>query len=299
MPHAAILAAAITAGVGTAVAFEVGVFRPWREVNWPNGIAEGLKQEWQEFSDDMKDGFREISGDFRRQRQNRRNQEQQQQSHRRRDSDVEEEMQLRREMDEFSVHEAQSTGLRSRYASEFGDDGPARRRNLQGATSDESLKEDVVSVLCTTEPYRHRKVADNLCTCSQHLGRTSYIDHLDSSTDMYDEAPHASVYHDVSSPLPPLISSQHAEQTLRHISSLPSATQTSTQPSQEMTAMEAVSPTISVQSLSIQDDWQSHNGTISEQADHDDEDSGSASWVQLTDSRPNSPWSDTGMVERR
>ncbi|PWN53387.1 hypothetical protein IE53DRAFT_360051 [Violaceomyces palustris] len=62
MVHAALIASAVVATVGTAVALEVNVLRPWRRENWPHGIGEGLKSEWRVFSQEFKQGLREITG---------------------------------------------------------------------------------------------------------------------------------------------------------------------------------------------------------------------------------------------
>lgn len=140
MPHAAIIAAAVTAGVGGAIAFELGVFKPWREEHWPNGIAQGIKQEWDVFAEDIREGFREISGERQRQQHSHA----QRHHHFRRGSEEEEEMALRREMDEFSMHEAQASSVRARLATEFQDgESVARRRGVAHASTDDVGKDEV------------------------------------------------------------------------------------------------------------------------------------------------------------
>lgn len=148
MPHAALIALAVTAGVGGAIAFEVGVFKPWRDEHWPNGFAQGIKQEWELFAEDVREGFREISGD--RTRHQYLQQQHLNHNHRyRRHSNEEEERELRREMDEFSLHEAQSSSVRTRLTEEFEGEqsGGAQRRRLQGAVSSEDVIEDRVSTV--------------------------------------------------------------------------------------------------------------------------------------------------------
>ncbi|CEH12312.1 hypothetical protein CBOM_00309 [Ceraceosorus bombacis] len=61
MVHPAVIASAVTAGVAAAVAFELSVFKPWREENWPDGVLQGVKSEWHTFKQDL----RELTGDRR------------------------------------------------------------------------------------------------------------------------------------------------------------------------------------------------------------------------------------------
>jgi hypothetical protein len=150
MPHAALIVAAVTAGVGSAIAFEMGVFKPWREEHWPHGIRQGIKQEWELFAEDVREGFREISGDRNEHRFRQQGRQHRSDQHNRSNSDAEDERELRREMDEFSMHEAQSSSVKARFAQEFEEEreiGGARRRKLQGASSMDAGGEDRVSVL--------------------------------------------------------------------------------------------------------------------------------------------------------
>ncbi|KAN0062833.1 hypothetical protein ACQY0O_004653 [Thecaphora frezii] len=59
------IAAAASAGIGAAVAFEFSVFRPWREENWPNGFREGLKAELEKLRKEFEEGVTEIRDDIR------------------------------------------------------------------------------------------------------------------------------------------------------------------------------------------------------------------------------------------
>ncbi|EPQ27341.1 uncharacterized protein PFL1_05263 [Pseudozyma flocculosa PF-1] len=60
-----VIAAAASAGVGAAVAFEFGVFRPWREDNWPHGIRQGIKVELEKLRRELQEGVDEIRDDIR------------------------------------------------------------------------------------------------------------------------------------------------------------------------------------------------------------------------------------------
>ncbi|SNX86592.1 uncharacterized protein MEPE_05301 [Melanopsichium pennsylvanicum] len=70
MVHPLFITAAATAGIGAAVAFEVAVFRPWRDENWPNGFGRGvrdellkLRREVEEAVTEIQDGFRTLRDD--------------------------------------------------------------------------------------------------------------------------------------------------------------------------------------------------------------------------------------------
>lgn len=117
MPHAFIIAAAVTASVGAAVAFEVNVFKPWRDEHWTEGWAEGIKAEWEEFTESVRESFDDVCGDNTTFPRNRRQSDNDRR--RRRNSDQQEEFELRKEMDEFSQHDAQVSGVKARYADEF------------------------------------------------------------------------------------------------------------------------------------------------------------------------------------
>jgi hypothetical protein len=144
MPHAALIALAVTAGVGSAIAFEVGVFKPWRQEHWPNGIAQGIKQEWEVFAEDVREGFREMSGDHIGHRNGNFGGRRQQRNTYRRQQDGEEEDELRREMDEFSMHDAQTSAMRARMAEEFAENGEGARRRRPREYSSVDASEDRV-----------------------------------------------------------------------------------------------------------------------------------------------------------
>lgn len=61
MVHPLIVTAAATAGVGAAVAFELAVFRPWRDENWPHGFGEGVRSEFLKLRREVELAVNEIS----------------------------------------------------------------------------------------------------------------------------------------------------------------------------------------------------------------------------------------------
>ncbi|UZJ51663.1 hypothetical protein CBS101457_000983 [Exobasidium rhododendri] len=167
MPHPALIALAVSAGVGGIVAFEIGVFKPWREEHWPDGFAQGVKQEWDVFAEDVREGFREISGDRIGHRNGnfgggRRDQQQRRDGHRRRPSEWEED-ELRREMDDFSLHEAETSGVKARLADEFQEekDG-ARKRRPYGASPVDASEDALINAprlsYATSSSYDRYKV---------------------------------------------------------------------------------------------------------------------------------------------
>jgi hypothetical protein len=147
MPHALIIAAAVTAGVGAAIAFEVNVFKPWREEHWTEGWAEGIKQEWDEFAENVRENFNDITGEHRQHRGfpfSGSSHHQGQRRGGRRNSDQQEEMELRREMDDFSVHEAQTSGIKARFADEFDQaQGGVRLRKEKDALIGSTMEDTV------------------------------------------------------------------------------------------------------------------------------------------------------------
>lgn len=150
MPHAAMIAAAATMGVaavGAAVAFEIAVFKPWREENYPEGFAEGMRTEWKEFKDEFQRGF----CDFRERVRNEVNHQETnvdpfsdiaiRPAQRRSsvlganrsegyhdDEEYEEMRQVQRDLDEFEMSERQSLFMNRRLQNEFATDQSMRRR---------------------------------------------------------------------------------------------------------------------------------------------------------------------------
>lgn len=72
MVHPIVITAAATAGVGAVVAFELAVFRPWRDENWPNGFGEGFRNEFLKLRREVEQAVTEIQDDLRTLRDGRR-----------------------------------------------------------------------------------------------------------------------------------------------------------------------------------------------------------------------------------
>ena len=72
MVHPLVITAAATAGIGAAAAFEVAVFGPWREENWPNGFGQGVRSELHKLRREFEDAVTEIRDDLRILREGRR-----------------------------------------------------------------------------------------------------------------------------------------------------------------------------------------------------------------------------------
>ncbi|SPO30035.1 uncharacterized protein UTRI_05874 [Ustilago trichophora] len=72
MVHPLVITAAATAGIGAAVAFEVTVFRPWRDENWPHGFGHGVRSELLKLRREVEQAVNEIQDDFRTLRDGRR-----------------------------------------------------------------------------------------------------------------------------------------------------------------------------------------------------------------------------------
>lgn len=158
MPHALIIAAAVTAGVGAAIAFEVNVFKPWREEHWTEGWADGFRQEWDEFTENVRENFNDITGENRRHRGDSfgSTHQEERRGRGRRDPDQQEEMELRREMDEFSMHEAQTSSVKTRLADEFDQvQGGARLRTGKNVSKGRGFLEDTVSMGLMTDRNQH------------------------------------------------------------------------------------------------------------------------------------------------
>jgi hypothetical protein len=304
MPHAALIAAAVSAGVGGAIAFEMAVFRPWREENWPNGVAEGLRQEWEGFAQDVKEGFREISGEFRGERQWHQHSNNEQFSgqrssggsstanrYNRWDSEAEEERALRKETDEFSLHETQTSGMRARLAEEFQEEkGSARRRHLQGSSAMDA-EEDRVSSKdgCSTKslfcslasPYNVQLI--DVPQLQKHH-QSLYDSNIGLTTGDITEA--QSPHHNLG----------EASPTITNSSSFPVF-----EDDMQTVHQAGSDGWHSPRSNAFSDEWQMHHSADTPSATWDEEvGEGSETWTQLNDSRSQSPispsWSTTELT---
>lgn len=106
MPHAAVIAAATVgtaAALGSAVAFEMMVFRPWREENWPNGIVAGVRQELHE----IQQGLWELRNEAHLPSTPR-------------SPTPESDQDLQAELDRFEMHERRLADIRADMMSEMG-----------------------------------------------------------------------------------------------------------------------------------------------------------------------------------
>lgn len=146
----------VIAGVGSAIAFEVGVFKPYREEHWRQGWKRGIQDEWNTFAKKVREEFDEISGDFRRRRESMNHSftQDSHHHHHHHHAEQEEEMQLRREVDDFSLHEAQVSGVKRRFADEFDQGegtGGARLRKSQTMMEVDSVEDRVRKEWCQIE----------------------------------------------------------------------------------------------------------------------------------------------------
>jgi len=204
MPHAAVIAAAASMGVAAAVAFEISVFKPWREENYPEGFAEGMRTEWNEIKDEFRKGF----WDFRERVRNEANANrsgtgtggghhqphepfsdmpdspptpQRRQSllgaskpeRYHHDEEYEEMRQVQRDLDEFEMTERQSLFMNRRLQNEFATDQTVRRRKpltrVQGEQQDEYISSlDSEQFKSATE-----KVEDVLDSPHHNIGASS------------------------------------------------------------------------------------------------------------------------------
>lgn len=122
MVHPLVITAAATAGIGAAVAFEVAVFRPWRDENWPQGFGHGVRNEFLKLRREVEQAVNEIQDDFRTLRDGRRRHSRSRQHHRRLSDDeledfrrgVGEEASRESVQHEFEMHERQASAYRDR-----------------------------------------------------------------------------------------------------------------------------------------------------------------------------------------
>ncbi|EST08385.2 hypothetical protein PSEUBRA_002142 [Kalmanozyma brasiliensis GHG001] len=167
MVHPLIITAAATAGVGAAVAFEVAVFRPWREDNWPHGFGEGVRSEFLKLRREVEQAVHEIQDDLRTLRDGRRRDTSRSRDGHRRLSDDElddfrrgvgEEASRESAQHEFEMHERQASAYRDRLRASMSEsltsgtdqqDGRLRRRRPAGADAaneDRSARTSIISV---------------------------------------------------------------------------------------------------------------------------------------------------------
>ncbi|SPO31321.1 uncharacterized protein UTRI_05874_B [Ustilago trichophora] len=119
MVHPLVITAAATAGIGAAVAFEVTIFRPWRDENWPHGFGQGVRSEFLKLRREVEQAVNEIQDDFRTLRDGRRRSRT---GHRRLSDDelddfrrgVGEEASRESAQHEFEMHERQASAYRDR-----------------------------------------------------------------------------------------------------------------------------------------------------------------------------------------
>ncbi|PWN38457.1 uncharacterized protein FA14DRAFT_160017 [Meira miltonrushii] len=196
MPHAAVIAAAATMGVAAAVAFEVSVFKPWREENYPEGFAEGMRTEWNEIKDEFRRGF----WDFRDRVRNEANANRHggprdpfsdmpaspplsPQRHQsllgaskpekyHDDEEYEEMRQVQRDLDEFEMTERQSLFMNRRLQTEFANDQTVRRRKPLTAAKGEG-QEQIPSVDSDLFKSASGKVTNDLDSPHHNIGASS------------------------------------------------------------------------------------------------------------------------------
>lgn len=186
MVHPLVITAAATAGIGAAVAFEVAVFGPWRDENWPNGFGEGVRSELHKLRREFEDAVTEIRDDLRTLREGRRRGHGNNNAHRRL-SDAElddfrrgvgEEASSESAQHEFEMHERQASAYRDRLRASMSEglasgaeqpDSRLRRRPPAGTSGTEggsslrtsNIKEPVIDVRRSTSPeVSHHDVGD-------------------------------------------------------------------------------------------------------------------------------------------
>lgn len=149
MVHPLVITAAATAGIGAAVAFELAVFRPWRDENWPHGFGEGVRSEFLKLRREVEQAVNEIQDDLRTLRDGRRRGPDH--APRRLSDDelddfrrgVGEEASSESAQHEFEMHERQASAYRNRLRASMTEslttgtehqDGTLRRRRPAGAS---------------------------------------------------------------------------------------------------------------------------------------------------------------------
>lgn len=196
MVHPLVITAAATASVGAAVAFELAVFRPWRDENWPHGFGEGVRSEFLKLRREVEQAVNEISGDLRTLRDGRRRGNTGNGNPHRRLSDGEpddfrrgvgEEASSESAQHEFEMHERQASAYRDRLKASMTDsltsgrerqDATLRRRRPTGADDAEeggsTVNVPVVDVRRSKSPeVPHHSLGDDLSTSSEANDTTS------------------------------------------------------------------------------------------------------------------------------
>lgn len=186
MVHPLVITAAATAGLGAAVAFEVAVFGPWREENWPQGFGHGVRSELLKIRREFEEAVTEIRDEFRTRRDGRRGRTSGDNA-RRRLSDGElddfrrgvgEEASSESAQHEFEMHERQASAYRDRLRASMSEgavrgfdqpDSRLRRRRPANASDTEgksssptnSIKVPVIDVRAPASPeLPHHSLGD-------------------------------------------------------------------------------------------------------------------------------------------
>lgn len=193
MVHPLVLATAASAGVGAVVAFELAVFRPWRDENWPHGFAHGVRNEFFKLRQEVEQAVNEIQRDFRTRRDERRRGDD---GHTRLNDDelddfrrgVGEEASSERSQHEFEMHEREASAYRDQLRASMmqasgsnphhSSDGLRRRRRstadgASGVAQDENATTtavDEVRVTASPELPHHK-----LGNASPSIGDTASL----------------------------------------------------------------------------------------------------------------------------
>ena len=122
MVHPLVITAAATAGIGAAVAFEIAVFRPWRDENWPHGFGQGVRNEFFKLRREVEEAVNKVQDGFHTLREGRQPNTGSNRHHRRLSDDESEDFrrgageEASREsvQHEFEMHERQASAYRDR-----------------------------------------------------------------------------------------------------------------------------------------------------------------------------------------
>lgn len=201
MVHALAIAAAATAGVSVAIAFELAVFKPWRDENWPDGVTEGVRSELQKLRDDFGLAVSEIREDVRSLRDQRR--ARQRRAERLRDDELDdfrqgvgEEHSVESGQHGFEMHEREAEAYRDRlrasfvatHIQQYGSDAGLRRRRSR--TTDPIAPHHSVGNLSPsmTEDAALTELQPAVSAVSEDLAGLTFAPASSSST-LPDEAP--------------------------------------------------------------------------------------------------------------
>lgn len=212
MVHPLIITAAATAGVGAAVAFEVAVFRPWRDENWPHGFGEGVRSEFLKLRREVEQAVNEIQDDLRTLRDSRRRDNSRSRDGHRRLSDAElddfrrgvgEEASKESAQHEFEMHERQASAYRDRLRASMSEsltsgtdpqDGRLRRRRPAGADAASEDRPARTSINSVPVMDARKATSSDASHHSVTSASTKMADGLSSKPDSVkgDNAPEAS-----------------------------------------------------------------------------------------------------------